>query len=202
MQEVSSSSAAPVQAAPFEQLYLQMPQACWVHDRQTLSVLDANPAAEQLYGYTRAELLALHVFDLCPPDEAARLRAPLAPDPAAGQHEALHRTRAGVDLAVRVKAVDIEWAGSPACIVFVTDFSGQRAASTELKPLYEGLDSADDMIIVTEAIADAQGNRPIVYVRCADLRQGGPPRGGLPAIMNPRCRWRERLRPALAAPVT
>ena len=181
--QTASAQTASLQTAPYQQLYLQMPLPCWVYDRRTLAFLDANPAAERLYGYSRAELLAMDIFDIRPPADAERLRAHLAARaagaPASTLNDSTHRTRAGVDLAVSVQAVDIDWADCPARIVFVTDFTEQRAASTELKLLYECLESADDMIVVTQADADASGDRPIVYVNASLERRTGYPRAAL-----------------------
>ena len=176
----------PTDATPevlYRKLYLQMPLPCWVYDRQTLAFLDVNPAAERLYGYSRAEMLALSILHICPPAEAERLRAVLAAraagQPGSEQSDWTHRTRAGTDLLVRVKATDIDWAGHPARLVFVTDVTEQRAAATEIKLLYECLECADDMIVVTQADADARGDRPIVYVNAAVERRTGFARAAL-----------------------
>jgi PAS domain S-box-containing protein len=167
----------------YRQLYLQMPLPCWVYDRRTLAFLDVNPAAERLYGYSRAEFLAMDICDIRPPAEAERLHATLAAraegEPTSEQSAWIHRTRAGLELAVRVKVADIDWAGREARIVFTTDFSEQRAAATEIKLLYECLDSADNMIVVTRADADVNGERPIVFVNAALERRTGYARAEL-----------------------
>ncbi len=183
MQDAPARPTASTLQGLYRELYLQMPLPCWVYDRQTLAFLDVNPAAERLYGYSRAEMLALSILHLCPSAEAERLRTALAAR-AAGQpgsepSDWAHRTRAGTDLRVRVKATDIEWAGHPARLVFVTDVTEQRAAATEIKLLYECLECADDMIVVTQADADAHGNRPIVYVNASVERRTGYPRAEL-----------------------
>jgi PAS domain S-box-containing protein len=183
MQEASIQAAAPAQESPYRQLYLHMPLPCWVYDRRTLLFLDANPAAERLYGYSRAEMLALDIYAIRPPAEADRLRTLLAAraagEPANEQSDWIHRTRGGVELAVRVKAADIEWAGREARLVFAVDVTEQRAAATELKLLYECLETAQDMIVVTQADADAHGDRPIVYVNAAVERRTGYSRAEL-----------------------
>ena len=182
MQDAPTHSAAAPDDA-YRQLYLQMPLPCWVYDKQTLAFLDANPVAELLYGYTRAELLALDIHALRSPAEAERLRAlPAAQEvgaPPSGHSEWFHRTRAGVDLAVRVQAADIVWAGREARVVFATDVTEQRAAATETKLLYECLESAEDMIVVTQAEADARGDRPMVYVNASVERRTGYARAEL-----------------------
>lgn len=176
MQHVPAHSANAPDSA-YRQLYLQMPLPCWVYDKQTRAILDANPVAERLYGYSRAELLALDIGVLGSPAEAERMRALRAAqavgEPFNEEGEWLHRTRAGVDLAVRVHVADVVWAGREARVVFATDVTQQRAAATETKLLYECLESANDMIVVTQAEADAHGARPIVYVNASVERRTG-----------------------------
>ena len=183
MQDAPTHSAAEAQRSVYRELYLQLPLPCWVYDRETLAFLDVNPAAERLYGYTRVELLALDICDLYAPAEAQRLRALRAArdagEPAGERIDWTHRTRAGVDLSVQVKSADIDWAGRAARIVFVTDFTEQRSAATEIKLLYECLETADDMIVVTQADADAHGDRPIVYVNASVERRTGYSRAEL-----------------------
>ena len=183
MQDTPTHPAAVAQEAVYRELYLQLPLPCWVYDRETLAFLDVNPAAERLYGHSRAELLALNICDLHSPAEAQRLRdlqaTRVAGEPAGERIDWTHRTRAGVDLSVQVKACDIDWAGRAARIVFVTDFTEQRTAATEIKLLYECLETADDMIFVTRADADAHGDRPIVYVNASVERRTGYPRAEL-----------------------
>jgi len=174
---------AAEQESSYRQLYLQMPLPCWVYDRRTLAFLDANPAAERLYGYSRAELLALDISDIHPPAEAERLRALLAAraegEPLSEQSDWIHRTRSGVELSVRVSAADIDWGGREARIVVATDVTQRSAVATEIKLLYECLESADDMIVVTQADANADGDRPIVYVNAAVERRTGYSRAAL-----------------------
>ena len=183
MQDAPDHPVAAGQEAVYRELYLQLPLPCWVYDRETLAFLDVNPAAERLYGYSRAELLALDICDLFSPAEAGRLRAlraaRAAGEPTDDRIDWTHRTRAGIDLSVHVKAADIDWAGHAARIVFVTDFTEQRTAATEIKLLYECLETADDMIFVTQANADAHGDRAIVYVNASVERRTGYSRAEL-----------------------
>ena len=174
---------AAAQEASYRQLYLHMPLPCWVYDRQTLAFLDVNPAAERVYGYSRDEFLGLGLCDIRSPAEGARLRAVLAAraagEPASGQGDWIHRTRAGVELAVRIKSANIDWAGHDARIVMVTDVTEQRATATEIKLLYDCLESARDMIMVTQADANEHGDRPIVYANAALERRTGYARAEL-----------------------
>jgi PAS domain S-box-containing protein len=44
-------------------------QAMWICDLDNLRIVDANPAATDLYGYSRQEFIQLRVADLHPPEE-------------------------------------------------------------------------------------------------------------------------------------
>ena len=57
------------------QMFSENPYPMWVFDAQTLQFLDANEAALALYGYTRAEFLALTLLDIQPAEERPRLAA-------------------------------------------------------------------------------------------------------------------------------
>ncbi len=61
-----------------EQLYQRMfadsPHPMWVFDAETLQFLNVNDAALALYGYTRAEFLALTILDLRPPEERPHMQ--------------------------------------------------------------------------------------------------------------------------------
>lgn len=168
----------------FRTLFLQMPLACWVVDRRSLAILDANPAAERLTGCSRAQLMSAGLGDLQAPalDERARtlpFPGAEATGPLAAPTEWIHLTRGGAELAVRISTSDIDWGGREARIVVATEVSEPRAVATEIKLLYECLEHAEDMIVVTQADADADGNRPIVYVNAAVERRTGYTRAEL-----------------------
>ena len=174
-------SAAAWHEERYRRLYTQMPFPCWVYDVETAAFLDVNPAAEAVYGYSRAEFLGMTLTDIRHPSETARLEAFLArrargevmPNPG----HWVHRTRSGEELSVSVQVADITWSERAARMVFVTDITAQRATSIEIKLLYECLEVAHDMIVVTAADADAAGNRPIVYVNRAFEQRTGRARG-------------------------
>jgi PAS domain S-box-containing protein len=57
-------------AALFENpLFRDCPVPTWIFDRATLKFLAVNPAALAVYGYTRAEFLAMRVVDIRPEEE-------------------------------------------------------------------------------------------------------------------------------------
>ncbi len=64
--------------ARFRLFFDSVPLPVWVFDMETLRILDANPAACAVYGYTLDELRALTVLDIRPPSEQDAFRAHIA----------------------------------------------------------------------------------------------------------------------------
>jgi PAS domain S-box-containing protein len=56
-------------------LFLQHPKPMWVYDQESLGFVVVNEAAAQYYGYSREELLAMNLADLCPAEDTACLGA-------------------------------------------------------------------------------------------------------------------------------
>ena len=62
----------------YRQMFAGNPYPMWVFDAETFQFLAVNQAALTLYGYSRAEFLALTVLDIRPVEERASVRAHLA----------------------------------------------------------------------------------------------------------------------------
>ena len=161
-------------------LFAQMPFPCFIYDIATLALVDANPATELTYGYTRAELAGMPIARLLRADQRPRFEAMLAARAAGvAVDEGLpwvHLTRSGEMLAVKVKVAELDWGGRRARVAFVTDVGAQRAARREIKTLTQCIESASDMVVITAAEANAAGERPIVYVNRAFEQRTGYPR--------------------------
>lgn len=176
------AASAPAAVGPLEALrscpaFLHSPLPCWVYDESSRAFLEVNPAAERVYGYNRLQFLAMRLADIRRPSEAARLGGYLdARDrgnvPSAQRHW-VHRTRSGEDIAVTVESVNFPCGERRARMVFVIDITAQRASSVENKLLYQCLESAGDMIVVTTADRDANGKHPILYVNRAFEQRSG-----------------------------
>lgn len=170
-------SVAALAALRDSVLFMQLPMPCWVYDVSSRAFLEVNPAAEYTYGYTRQEFLGLTLADIHRPAEAARLDRALdaraCGEPVGDMLHWVQRTRHGQDLAVTVHAVDFPCGERRAKMVFITDITLQRATTVENKLLYECLETAGDMIVVTAAEADAAGDHPILYVNRAFEQRTG-----------------------------
>jgi PAS domain S-box-containing protein len=168
----SLNSSARTRALPFAQVLCP----CWVHDTYTGALLDANPAALKLYGYDRAKFLTLSVDGLRHAQEHRHLDIHLDASAAAAAEGRpavrppaywLHRTKTGASLAVTLSALEVDWNGRPARLVFVTDVTALRAARLESKLLQRCMECDGDMIVVTQADAEADGSHPIHFVNRA-----------------------------------
>lgn len=104
--------------------------ALFLIDNQEGQILEANMAAEKLYGYSRDELLHLRNVDLsAQPDEtrqatAHRLsRIPIR----------YHRKKDGTVFPVEITATQLTWKGRPAHIPAIRDISERLQAEDELR---------------------------------------------------------------------
>ncbi len=154
-----------------ERLFFDMPLACLIFDIETLNLLEANHAAQELYGMPRTRLLDSALTDLLDPTEHLRfseVQPLLALRPGLTDSSTWrHRRADGQTLHVRVRGSTIEWEGRAARMVFVMDTTQQRAAALEMRLLYECLEHAADMIVVTQAERNERGEHPIIYVNRA-----------------------------------
>jgi diguanylate cyclase (GGDEF)-like protein len=90
----------------YQQLFDQSPQPMWVYDPESMNVLEANEAAEQLYGYGRVQMKRLKVADL---DE--------------GQGK--HKHQDGRLIAVEAERRSLTIAGTQVVLVLVRDLTEQ-----------------------------------------------------------------------------
>ena len=117
-------------------LFRDAPVPMWVHERETLRILDCNAAALEKYGYTRDEFLALTLRDLRPPEELPHLYHVLATVPATSDVRHLstrHITRDGRILRVDLSTQPVMYNGAMARIALAQDMTAEREATDALK---------------------------------------------------------------------
>jgi PAS domain S-box-containing protein len=97
-------------------------------------VLDANPAAVRLYGYTREELLKLSITDLRAPETRDLLPLQMAEADRVGTlFETLHRRRDGTLIPVEVGAHGVTIGGQRTLISVIRDITERREAERALR---------------------------------------------------------------------
>jgi PAS domain S-box-containing protein len=120
----------------YRALFESNPFPMLVYDPQTLSILGANGAAVERYGYTRQELLAMTLRDLRVPadlqalqEQAEKLGTASEPD----LHTTRHRTRDGSVLEVEVTGRGVEFGGRRARLVTVHDVTERRQLEEQVR---------------------------------------------------------------------
>jgi diguanylate cyclase (GGDEF)-like protein/PAS domain S-box-containing protein len=119
-------------------LFATHPQPMWIHDAETLALLDVNEAAVALYGYPRAELLSMSVPDLEQPLETQGASSALMSANAAGTDR--HRRNDGTPLQVRIHRQRVTFHGRPAVLALVEDLSERLAVERRLRQAYADLE--------------------------------------------------------------
>jgi PAS domain S-box-containing protein len=112
----------------YKYVFENNPAPMYVWDRDTTQILAVNDRFERLYGYTKAELLTMTVFDIRPKDDYDRLLA-LAKDDekfsnigkGAYRGTSKHIKKSGELMDVEVNAQAIVYEGKRASLVLVED---------------------------------------------------------------------------------
>lgn len=119
----------------FRMLFERNPLPFWVFDVETLRFLEANDAAQEQYGYTREEFLAMTILDIRPAEHRDRVLDDLERHRAVSFDDVrmwVHRRKDGRLLEVRVHATDIELRGRPARLVLAEDVTERMGQQREL----------------------------------------------------------------------
>jgi PAS domain S-box-containing protein len=115
----------------YDLFFQRAPRPMYVFDPATLSLLDVNEAAVQMYGYTRAQLLAKTILDLRPPEEVSRILAHMKEGPP--QDMVWQHLRAdGTPILLEAGWTAITLGGREARLVVFTDVTYREEALTSL----------------------------------------------------------------------
>ena len=119
----------------YRMLFEANAEAMYVYDLETYRFLAVNQAAIARYGYTREEFLARTAFDLCPPEEAAKLRAYLQEHPRVSGTTSgwIHQRKDGTLLEAEVVAHTIDFGGRLANLVLARNVTEQRRLEAQLR---------------------------------------------------------------------
>lgn len=171
------AAATGVEEPIFRVLAETTPAAIYVQRDDRL--LYVNPAAEGLTGYSRAELLALDVWQLLPAEDrdrgrtvcAGRLRGEAVSVPPRREQRLI--AKSGEVRWVDVSIGRIDWGGAPALLGTVLDVSDRRRAETQRRRgerRFRALvEHASDIVLVFDA------QRLVTYVSPSHERLLGHP---------------------------
>jgi two-component system cell cycle sensor histidine kinase/response regulator CckA len=116
-------------------LFDSNPHPMWVFDAETLAFLAVNDAAVRLYGYSRAEFLAMTIKEIRPHEEVPALLEYLEtiPDtPSLPATQVKHRKKDGSLLEVAGSSNPIAFHGRRARLVMATDVSEKKRLEAQL----------------------------------------------------------------------
>ena len=118
----------------FRHLFASNPLPMWVHDPDTLEVLEVNPAAAAHYGYAPESFVGLTLEDLVAPEEFYRLgEGSVEPEgPVARAEEWRHVRANGEPIDVEVTSHPVEFAGRTAALTVAVDVTERKRLEGEV----------------------------------------------------------------------
>jgi two-component system, cell cycle sensor histidine kinase and response regulator CckA len=112
---------------PYRILFDGMADPTFVLDASTHRFLHANPAAEELLGYTRHEFASMTPLDLHPAEEQEAVQQRLDDEEDRGAHQYRARAKDGSIIPVEVHSNPVSLDGRPAYVSVMRDLSEREA---------------------------------------------------------------------------
>ncbi len=134
-----SENAALTDATRYESLFKADADAIFLFDRETFKVVDVNPSALALYGYSREEILAIHPRDITVEEEETNQ----AIRGAADVPLRYHRKKDGTVFPVEISNIPL-------------DFEGGSLMLSKMRDIAERIDSEERLKASSEKLASAQ----------------------------------------------
>src|SRR6201996_4746342 len=116
----------------FRLLFQDHPQAMWLFDAESRTILEANQAAAKLYGYSTDEMRAMPLAELQAPGDLERFLADESLAKAALQTWR-HRTKNGRAVDVEIAVHEIDYGGQPSRLAVIIDVTGRRELEERLR---------------------------------------------------------------------
>jgi PAS domain S-box-containing protein len=109
----------------YQALFNAVPDAVFIHDKETHRFLDCNAAAVRTYGYTLDEFRRMTPFDLHPDYEHALIRQRLDVRNVDQPNPYTHLTKDGRNLNVEVRSDETVYMGRPAWVTIIRNTTGR-----------------------------------------------------------------------------
>ena len=129
------------QEGRYRMLFEHSPLPMWVVDTLTLRFLGVNEAAVRLYGYSRAEFLAMTAEEVRPPEDRAAYREFLARESGAVIRGVFRHVKKSGEL-IDIESVGhlVVWRGRAARLVLLNDITERRRTQEALERLNRELE--------------------------------------------------------------
>lgn len=138
--DVATRRALETSEAKYRTLFEQDPSAILMVDWEDLRILDANPAAQQMYGYSRDEITKLLASDLSwEPEKTKTAISQLEEGRTAHVPVRIHRRKDGTRFTVELTGTDFQLDGRRTNCTMVRDIDQQLARQEELRQSREQL---------------------------------------------------------------
>lgn len=138
----------------YHQMFSNNPFPCILYETGTLSIVDANDAAMEYYGYSHEEFLSMGLTDIRPPEEAPKLIKYLsAPRPDVPLNPWIHRKKDGTTAIVEVYGHTIDFPGKQYRIINVIDITERKKTQERLQFTQSAVDHSPDCIFWLDSSA-------------------------------------------------
>ncbi len=119
----------------YRNLYMDSPQAMVTFRKEDFRIIEANPAALRLYGYTRDEFLSLTIKDIRPAEDIPLMYQKLASvsDNLGVVEDVRHKRKNGEIFWVSISFHDLEYKGILTRNFAITDVTKRREAEMSLR---------------------------------------------------------------------
>ena len=135
----------------YDEILKQFPEPIFIYDVENLKFLDVNPAALELYGYTREEFLEMDLTDLYAPEDIQSLIE------ASGKEKGnkyggpwRQKRKDGTSIIVEIGKVNIEYEGKLAHMSVIHDLTYKMEMQKKLQLYKASFDNASDAILITD----------------------------------------------------
>jgi PAS domain S-box-containing protein len=135
----------------FEKLFSSLPEAIYLEQLDG-TIIDCNPAACQMTGYAREELLELKSYDLVPPEVARIFPRLVEQTLSAGGFslEGVNKRKDGTLFPVEVSTKPLDLSGAKLLIVVVREITEQKRTAEKLQTQIKELEEFQNAVVGRE----------------------------------------------------